>query len=42
MSDIEFEMWYCIQRYNWAKEKGVLDEEYPVIGIITPPLTDDK
>lgn len=32
METEEYEWWYRIARYNWAKEKGILDELYPVIG----------
>ena len=30
----DYEMMYRLQRYGWAKENGLLDELYPVIGHI--------
>ncbi len=31
-----FEMWYAIQRYEWAKKQYNFDELYPVIGYLNP------
>lgn len=32
MSEMDFEFWYRIERYEWAKREGLLDELFPVIG----------
>lgn len=28
----EYEWWYRIQRYEWAKKLGLLDKYFPVVG----------
>lgn len=30
----EYEIWYRIARYEWAKENGLLDEMFPVVAKI--------
>lgn len=37
MTDLNFEFVYRIARYEWAKENGLLDELYPVIGHFPTP-----